>query len=157
MPALIPIQRVVYTTSMLVALSLLVAACDNNELSTFDQFMGTWQVVEIDDDAGDRTPDLDEQGTLSARFNSDSTYAFTFVSRTDNDTTIRTGTYELDERQQSVLLTSDDLGLTFALEYTLQGTRSLTLRTSSDVVNPFFAAFGIQFTGTVVMRMREEN
>lgn len=135
----------------------LFSACDNNDLSTFDQFVGTWQVEEILDDAGDRTTDLDERGTLTMQFNSDSTYIFTFVSQTASDPTIRTGTYELNERQQSVLVTSDNLGLTFSLEYLLQGTRSMTLRTQSDVVNPLFAAFGIQFTGAVTLQLREES
>lgn len=143
------------------ALVLAVAAmgCDSeDDLTDAEILVGSWTVVEVADDEGDKT-DVFQQGVeeFSASLRADGTYELTIDYVDPQRPTVPLqGTYDLDEGANSLelfaSLPTGDVNLPFT--YDIESENEVDLSISENFVQAVFGVDPETYDGTVVFTIQ---
>lgn len=144
-----------------VALVLLVAAagCDsteNEDLTDAEILIGSWTVVEVRDEEGDKT-DVFEQGVqaFSATLTAGGEYTLVvdFVDPDRQDVPLA-GTYTVDEGPNSLTLDVGPQVIPFT--YDIESEDRIELSVSDQFIEPIFGTQPETYVGTIVFTIERQ-
>lgn len=137
---------------------LISIGCDSAEDDRSDAeiFIGTWSVVEVSDDEGDKT-DVFEEGIqeFSATIEADGTYSLLvdFVDPQRPDVPLQ-GTYELREGDSQIILSAGPIDLNFG--YDIESDDRIDLSINEVFVQQVFGAQPETYDGTVTFTVARQ-
>ncbi len=131
---------------------LLVAGCDTTETNEDPSLIGTWEIVKVEDNQGDRTAVLKASGDLKVQF-TQTEYTITFDAvDPSKDQTVR-GNYSANDPDNLRLQVSFgglNIPVTVGYAFTREGDLRLTI---GDTI--FNLIFGTDYSGDVRLTFRK--
>ena len=134
---------------------LVSIGCDSNEddLTDAEIFIGSWTVVEVNDEEGDKT-DVFQEGVqdFNATINADGTYSLVvdFVDPQRPDVPLQ-GTYVVDEGGKTIRLNAGPQVLSF--EYDIESEDRIDLSVNEVIVVGAFGAHPDTYDGRVTFTL----
>jgi hypothetical protein len=149
----------VFLLALFVALTSI--GCDSNEDDPTDAeiFIGTWTVVEVHDDEGDKTSIFEEGvNNFSATLNTDNTYSlivdFLDPERTDIPLT---GTYTIEPGDMLILRANLGAGeLPILFQYDIDSENRIDLTIQDTFVEAIFGTEEGTYVGDVTFRIERQ-
>jgi len=151
----------VFLLAVFVALTSI--GCDSNEDDASDAeiFIGTWTVVEVHDEEGDKTSIFDEGiNNFSATLNADNEYSLIvdFVDPEREDIPLN-GTYTIEADSDDLLLNAN-LGsgsLPLHFRYEIESENEIELSISETLVQLIFGTEEGTYVGDVTFTIQRQN
>jgi hypothetical protein len=147
----------VFLLALFVALTSI--GCDSNEdddLTDAEIFIGTWTVVEIHDDEGDKTSIFEEGvNNFSATLNTDNTYSLivNFVDPQRTDIQL-SGTYTIEPGDMLILRANLGAGeLPILFQYDIDSENRIDLTIQDTFVEAIFGTEEGTYVGDVTFRI----
>ena len=130
---------------------LLGCDSDGNGVSDSALFVGSWQLVQVEDSKGDQTAVLRQIGTLSISFDASGNYSLVFDAVDDAMDQSQDNTYAVDEANRKITLntTSETYGeVPVVSNYSFSGENQVQLQVDNVTVQIVNTLLNTNFTGS---------